>query len=76
MIDATDKNWHIDQWIYNVDLYGEVTQVTRATTVKTANGQVIENSPEVLDNANPTAQAKYKALIKFWSEFQPQETNQ
>ena len=77
MVDATNRNWHIDEWIYIVDLYGEITKVTHSMTVESADHQVLKSDePEVLDNASPAVQDKYKALIKFWSEFQPQETNQ
>ena len=73
-IDAADKNWHVDQWLYSVDLYGKVTQVIRVTLVETATGEVLAYSSKVPGDAD--AQAKYEALIKLWLEFQPQETKQ
>ena len=75
-IGATDKNWHIDQWIYTADLYGQVTAVTHKTFAETDYGKVFNDHYDDINDASPAAQAKYKALIALWSAFQPQETNQ
>ena len=75
-LSATDKNWHFDQWVFEVNLYGEVAQFRHSMLVENDYGLVLKETTEDLDETSPVAKAKYAALIKHWSEFQPQETKQ
>lgn len=70
-LDPKDGNWHIDQWMFETDVYGAVADAGHGTIVQTPDGKKVSATPEKLNPADPKIQAQYDAMLKHWAERKP-----
>lgn len=70
-LDPKDGNFHVEQWLFEVDLYGEVQNAGHGVVITTADGKKISATPEKLNPADPKVQAQYDSMLKYWAERQP-----
>lgn len=70
-LDPKDGNWHIEQWIFQTDIYGEVGEVANGTITKSPDGKVLGTSHSAMSQNDPRIQAQYDAMLKHWAERQP-----
>jgi len=66
-IDPKDGNWHVEQWSFRTDLYGEVAAVIHSTLVETPDMTLLSVKSRNLVVGDPGAAAKFKALLARWS---------
>ena len=66
-----DGNWHIDQWLFRMDMDGAVGARAHITLVETKDGQVLADDAEALKDGDPRIQAKYDALLNLWNGWAP-----
>jgi hypothetical protein len=67
-LDPKDGNWHIDQWMFETDVYGQVQDAGHGTVITAPDGKKISAVPEKLNPADPKIQAQYDAMLKHWAE--------
>jgi hypothetical protein len=70
-LDPKDGNWHVDQWMFQTDIYGEVGRAGHGTLILAPDEKVLSAVPEKLDAADPKIQTQYDALLKHWAERKP-----
>ena len=70
-LNAKDGNMSVDQWAFEVDVYGEVGNAIHIVTLKAPDGKIISTTPEKLNPADPKIQAQYDAMLKHWAERAP-----
>ena len=67
-LDPKDGNFHIDQWMFETDVYGDVKDAGHGTIVTTTDGKKLSAVPEKLNPADPRIQAQYDSMLKHWAE--------
>lgn len=70
-LDPKDGNTTVDQWAFEVDIYGEVGNAVHVVVIKSSDGKVISATPEKLNPADPKIQAQYDMMLKHWAERTP-----
>lgn len=70
-LDPKDGNWRVDQWVFETDVYGQVSNAGHGTVVQTPDGKTVSAVPEKLNPADPRIQAQFDALLKHWAERKP-----
>jgi len=68
---AADGNWHIDQWIFGMDVYGEVKKVGHGQLVESDDHSVLSENEDSLAPGDPRVAAKFKSLLDLWSTPRP-----
>lgn len=71
-LDPKDGNFHVEQWLFEVDMYGEVQNAGHGTVITTVDGKKISATPDKIGPADPKVQAQYDSMLKYWAERQPQ----
>ena len=66
-----DGNWHIDQWLFRLNVDGSISSRAHITLVETRDGQVLGDDAEQLKDGDPRVAAKYDTLLDNWKTFQP-----
>lgn len=66
-----ENNWHIDQWLFSLDLKGTPKRVSHGYLVETMDGQVLDMHSEQLDPGGLEASVQREALLKKWEAFVP-----
>jgi hypothetical protein len=70
-LDPKDGNWHIEQWIFQTDIYGEVGESADGTITKGPDGKILGTTHSARSPSDPKIQAQYDAMLKHWAERQP-----
>lgn len=70
-LDPKDGNWHIDQWMFETDVYGQVRDAAHGTVIQAPDGKIVGTNRDALNPADPKIQAQYDALLKHWAERKP-----
>ena len=70
-LDAKSGNMSVDQWAFEVDIYGEVGNAVHIVSIQTPDGKIVSSTPEKLNPADPKIQAQYDAMLKHWAERKP-----
>lgn len=70
-LDAADGNYHVDQWLFQTDIYGEVGEIAHGTIIKSPDGKIVGTKRETVDPADPKTKAAYDAALKHWAERKP-----
>lgn len=70
-LDPKDGNWHIDQWMFETDVYGQVRDAAHGTVIQAPDGKIVGTARDALNPADPRIQAQYDALLKHWAERKP-----
>lgn len=71
-LDPKDGNFHVEQWLFEVDVYGEVQNAGHGTVITTVDGKKISATPDKIGPADPKVQAQYDSMLKYWAERKPQ----
>lgn len=66
-----DGNWHIDQWLFSLDLQGAPGRVSHGYLIETEHGQVLDSHSEQLDPAGQEAGDKLEDLLRKWEAYAP-----
>lgn len=66
-----EGNWHIDQWLFSLDLQGVPDRVSHGYLIETVHGQVLDMHSEQLDPAGQEAGAKREELLRKWEAYAP-----
>lgn len=68
-LDPATGNFKAEQWIFEVDLYGQMTDMGHMTAVMTPDGK--PTAPPVQDQTlkagDPRLQPQFEAQVKFWA---------
>lgn len=71
-LDAKTGNFNVDQWLFEIDLYGEVTDQAHMTGVMTPEGKPLAPpTPDKVAAGDAKIKTAYDAETKFWSERSP-----
>ncbi|MEQ1918956.1 MAG: hypothetical protein ABL955_07125 [Elusimicrobiota bacterium] len=70
-LDTKSGNMNVDQWAFEVDVYGQVENAVRIVVVKSPDGKTVSATPEKLNPADPKIQAQYDTMLKHWAERKP-----
>jgi len=70
-LDAKSGNMTVDQWAFEVDVYGQVGNAVHVVVVKSPDGKTVSATPEKLNPADPKIQAQYDTMLKHWAERKP-----
>ncbi len=70
-LNAKDGNYHVEQWMFQTDIYGDVGDVGHGVIVKSPDGKPLGSTNSALDPADPKIQKQYDALLKHWAERTP-----
>ncbi|MBI2386328.1 MAG: hypothetical protein HYV14_09990 [Elusimicrobia bacterium] len=70
-LDPKDGNWHIEQWLFQTDVYGEVAELAAGTVIKTQDGKVVGTTRSAISPSDPKVQARYDAMLAHWAERKP-----
>lgn len=71
-LDPKDGNFHIDQWVFETDVYGTVGNAGHGVIVAKPDGTKVSATPDKLNPADPRIQAKYDEILKHWAERKPE----
>ena len=71
-LDAKDGNWHIDQWLFQTNIYGDVMNAGHGVVIQSPDGKPVSAVPDQLNPADPKIQAQYDAMLKHWAERKPE----
>ncbi|MDE2292713.1 MAG: hypothetical protein KGL53_11585, partial [Elusimicrobia bacterium] len=66
-----DGNWHIDQWVFRLDMDAAIQARAHITLVETRDGQVLRDDAENMPDSDPRIDNEYIALLRHWSGFTP-----
>lgn len=66
-----DGTWKLDQWLFETDVYGEVSTVLHIAGVLDADKKPVSGGPEKLSTSDPRIPTKYKAVIAHWTAQKP-----
>ena len=65
---GADGNWHLDQWVLEMDVYGTVQGAEHAQIVQGKDYKLVAKPiTEEFDAADPIVAAKCKTLSQFWA---------
>lgn len=67
-LDPKDGNFHIDMWMFQTDVYGEVANAGHGVLVTSPDGKTVSQTPDQLNPADPKIQAQYDLMLKHWAE--------
>ncbi|MCR4295488.1 MAG: hypothetical protein NUW21_08135 [Elusimicrobia bacterium] len=70
-LDAKDGNYHVEQWIFQTDIYGDVGEAGHGVSIKSPDGKPLGATRSALDPADPKIQKQYDAMLKHWAERTP-----
>lgn len=70
-LDAKDGNYHVEQWVFQTDIYGEVGEAAHGVIILSPDGKPMGSKRSALDPADPKIQKQYDALLKHWAERTP-----
>ena len=71
-LDPKTGNFNVDQWLFETDVYGEVSDSAHLTGVMTpADKPAAPPTPDKLPEGDPKIKTAYDAETKFWSERSP-----
>jgi hypothetical protein len=70
-LDPKDGNFHIDQWMFETDVYGQVSDAAHGTVITTPAGKMVGTTHDALLPTDPRIQAQYDAMLKHWAERKP-----
>lgn len=70
-LDAKDGNWHVDMWIFQTDIYGDVSNAAHGAMIQSPDGKTLSQTPDKLSPSDPKIQAQYDAMLKYWAERKP-----
>ena len=63
----SNKNWNVDQWIFQVSLEGELSQLAHNTLIETIDGQVLDDhSLHTGSISDPAELAHWEKLLDAW----------
>lgn len=66
-----EGNWHVDQWLFSLDLDGTPNRVSHGFIDETPDGQVLDMHSDQLDPAGREAWEKREQLVEKWEAFTP-----
>ncbi|MBI5246698.1 MAG: hypothetical protein HY923_05915 [Elusimicrobia bacterium] len=71
-LDSKTGNFNVDMWMFETDVYGEVTDSAHLTGQMTPDGKpAAPPTPDKPAAGDPKIKTAYDAETKFWSEWSP-----
>ena len=67
-LDAKTGNFTVDMWMFEVDVYGAVQDVSHGTMIQTPAGKPLSTTRDTTGPTDPASKTQYDAQLKFWSE--------
>lgn len=70
-LNAKDGNYHVEQWVFQTDIYGDVGEAAHGVIIMSPDGKPLGSKRSALDPADPKIQKRYDAMLKHWAERTP-----
>lgn len=70
-LNAKDGNYHVEQWMFQTDIYGDVEQAGHGVILMSPDGKPLGSKRSELKPADPKIQKQYDAMLKHWAERTP-----
>lgn len=70
-LNSKDGNYHVEQWMFQTDVYGDVGEAAHGVIIKSPDGKPVGSKRSALDPADPKIQKQYDAMLKHWAERTP-----
>ncbi|MDP3541620.1 MAG: hypothetical protein Q8T11_04045 [Elusimicrobiota bacterium] len=70
-LNAKDGNYHVEQWMFQTDVYGDVGEAAHGVVIMSPDGKPLGSKRSPLDPADPKIQKQYDAMLKHWAERTP-----
>ncbi|MBI4377087.1 MAG: hypothetical protein HY549_11635 [Elusimicrobia bacterium] len=68
---AGDGNWHINQWLFQLDLEGIPTSISKVFMIQTKERRVLEHRSEGKTLADAETKKRHESLVEQWHKFEP-----